>query len=324
MTLRSALRTFLLALAWFVVAIVIALGAAGLVVSMNHMPSSGDRPELTWTADAAAKPALDAATDQLQRLADEVDGLGTTGRQALTSVVGGDLDTLATTIADGTNQVSVVRDEATQLETALGTIPGVGSTPELRLSSPMIHRYQALAQTKGLTDGLETDWAAFSGRALNAATLTSLLARHDQRTASAAAEGSDAHYRQGLDLLDDSDAMIAQARDLRDKLASTTDVATLTSWIDRNAGYDAALRRLYDALVESKGKVTDKVRAAIEGEAAARRQLPADTRALVVIMSDIAQGGLNQAVIAIEQARGKLGAALDLQQQLQQSPALPE
>ena len=33
-------------------------------------------------------------------------------------------------------------------------------------------------------------------------------------------------------------------------------------------------------------------------------------------MSDIAQGGLNQAVIAIEEARGALAEALDLQQQL--------
>ena len=38
-----------------------------------------------------------------------------------------------------------------------------------------------------------------------------------------------------------------------------------------------------------------------------------------MIMSDIARGGLNQAVISIEQARGALSAALDLQHQLQQA-----
>ena len=47
----------------------------------------------------------------------------------------------------------------------------------------MIERYEALTETRGVTDGLETDWAAFSGRALSAATLTSLLARHDAQTA---------------------------------------------------------------------------------------------------------------------------------------------
>jgi alkylhydroperoxidase/carboxymuconolactone decarboxylase family protein YurZ len=117
--------------------------------------------------------------------------------------------------------------------------------------------------------------------------------------------------------------MIAEARELRDRLAATTDVETLSSWIDRNAAYDAALRQLYEALLESKGKVTDRVRSAIGAEQVARQQLPADTRALVVIMSDIAQGGLNQAVIAIEEARGALGSALDLQHRLQQSPELP-
>ena len=171
-----------------------------------------------------------------------------------------------------------------------------------------------------MTDGLETDWAGFAGRALSAATLTNLLSRHDKQTADAAAQGSAAHYRQALDLLDESDAMIEQARGLRDDLAGSTDVSTLTTWIDRNAAYDAAVRRLYDALLESKGRVTDRVREAFAGEQAARRGLPADTRGLVVIMSDIARGGLNQAVISIEQARGALSSALDQQHQLQQPP----
>ena len=38
-------------------------------------------------------------------------------------------------------------------------------------------------------------------------------------------------------------------------------------------------------------------------------------------MADVAQGGLNQAVISIEEARGKLSAALDLQRQLQRGAA---
>ena len=63
--------------------------------------------------------------------------------------------------------------------------------------------------------------------------------------------------------------------------------------------------------------MTDRVRDAFAAEQAARAQLPSDTRGLVVIMSDIARGGLNQAVIAIEEARGALSAALDRQQRLQ-------
>jgi hypothetical protein len=317
------LRTLLLALAWAAAAILIALGTAGIVASMNHLPGTTARPELTWTGDRAAEPAMIAATDQLHALADEVDGLGATARQALTLVVAGDVDRLGTTIATGTDQVGTVRAEAAELDALLAAVPGVGSNPELRLSAPVINRYEALTQTRGVTDGLETDWAAFSGRALSAATLTGLLARHDTQTGKAASEGSAAHYQRAIDLLDESDEMIVQARDLRDDLTGSTDVATLTTWIDRNAAYDAALRRLYDALLESDGRVTDRVRSAFEGEQAARRQLPPDTRGLVVIMSDIARGGLNQAVIAIEEARGALSSAIDLQQRLQAEPAPP-
>ena len=97
-------------------------------------------------------------------------------------------------------------------------------------------------------------------------------------------------------------------------LAGTTDVSTLTTWIDRNAAYDAAVRRLYDALLESKGRVTTASARRSTAEQAARRA-PAGrhARPLVVIMSDIARGGLNQAVITIEQSRGALTSAIDLQ-----------
>jgi hypothetical protein len=213
-----------------------------------------------------------------------------------------------------------VQAAATSLDQALAAIPGTGDGRELRLSSALTARYDALADTADLTSGLESDWAAFAGRALDAASLTRLLARHDTETADAAGQGSAAHYRRALTLLDKSDATIAQARALRDRLARTTDVSTLTQWLDRSAGYDRALRTLYDAMVDSKGRVTDRVRRAFQGEQAARAQLPQDTRGLVVIMADVAQGGLNQAVISIEQARGALGAALDAQRKLQAGP----
>jgi stage V sporulation protein SpoVS len=51
------------------------------------------------------------------------------------------------------------------------------------------------------------------------------------------------------------------------------------------------------------------VRRALSAVEAARASLPPDTRALVVILADVARGGLNQAVIAIEEARGRLAEA---------------
>ncbi len=296
---------------------IVALGAAGVVASMNHLPGTPAREELTWAGDQAAAPALDDATAELVKLSDEVDGLASTARESLTDVVGGDSGALSDTIDAGTQQVTAVKAQTARLVAALGNVPGVGDGASLRLSNEVINRYDALAGTQGLTDGLEADWVAFTGRAVRAARLTGLLTRHDQETAAAAKAGSAGHYKHAVALLDVPDATLAEARQLRDDLASTTDVTTLDDWLNRNATYDAALRNLYQSLIDAKGRVTKAVRSAFRTEAAARSQLPTDTRALVVIMNDLARGGLNQAVISIEEARGALAAAIEVQQQLQ-------
>jgi len=316
-------RALLVRLAWLLLAALIAFGGAGLVAAMDHPPGTSGRAELTWAGDQAAKPALDAATTQLERLATSVDELSTTARLALAEVVAGDLDTLRRTIATGSLQLTDMETQATALDTRLTSIPGIADGAELRLSDDLRKRYEALAETRNLTDGLVADWASFTGRAIDAAGLTGLLAEHDQQTAAAAKAGAAAHYAAALKALDESDATMAKALALRDRLAATTDVSTLTEWLSRNQAYDVALRTLYQSLVDAKGRVTDAVRQAFADEQAARARLPGDTRGLVVIMSDVARGGLNQAVISIEQARGSLNAALQLQRLLQQGPELP-
>ena len=139
--------------------------------------------------------------------------------------------------------------ETASLRGALGAVPHAGDDWALDVSSGTRHRYEELDATAGLTAGLRDDWAAFTGRALDAATLAGLLTRHDDESALAAAEGTAGRYAAALTALDASDATVAQARAIRDRLARTTDVAVLSGWIDRNAAYDTALRRLYEALV---------------------------------------------------------------------------
>jgi hypothetical protein len=315
-------RRVALAVGWVIIAALIAIGAAGVVAATDHPAGTNARPELTWSGDRAATPSLDAATVELAQLSGAVDDLAATARRSLTDIVGGDVQALSDTIDAGTAQVTEVKTRTQQLTSALERVPGVGDDASLRLSPGVIDRYQALAATQGLTDSLETDWLAFTGRAVGAARLTGLLARHDQQTAAAAKVGAAGHYQRALTLLDAPDATLAQAFQLRDDLAASTDVSTLTDWLNRNAAYDAALRNLYQSLVDARGRVTSAVRGAFAEETAARGQLPADTRALVVIMGDLARGGLNQAVISIEQARGALADALDVQQQYQ-APASP-
>jgi hypothetical protein len=324
MTAPGVLRALLVRLAWLAVAMLIAFGAAGAVAAMQHPPGTPSRAELTWSGDQAAEPALDAVVAELQVLADKVDTLAATARRSLATVGGGDLGALRELIGEGTTELAMVDVQARQVETALDAVPPLGSDPELVVADDVRHRYDELAATTGLTAGLEADWSAFTGRALDAASLTGLLARHDQETAAATQQGAAADYKAALALLDTSDATIAEARTLAERLAGTADVSTLTTWLDRNAAYDVAVRDLYRSLLDAGGRVTGKVRAAIEAEKTARANLPADTRGLKVIMAEVARGGLNQALISIEQVRGSLAAALEIQTNLQAPPALPE
>ena len=127
----------------------------------------------------------------------------------------------------------------------------------------------------------------------------------------AAALGRKFQYRKALDALAKADAALARSRQLRDRLANTTDVDILSRWIDRNATFDAAVRKVWTMLVKSKGKINKDVRTAFDELRIAQAALPPDSRAMIIIMAEVARGGLNQAVIAIEEARGRLSAATD-------------
>ena len=313
----KAVRRTLLATAWIVIAVIVALGGAGVATALNHPPTTGARPELTWAADEAAVSALDAATAKLQALSDAVDALGASSRQALASLVAGDVAGLSATLDAGTGQLAAVTAASDALQGSLAQVPYTGAGGELHVSAATRDRYALLAATPALTAGLEADWTILSARAMAASGVPTLLARHDQQTAAAAKAGEAGHWKQAIALLDAPDATLAAARKVRDDLSSTTDVTTLTEWLDRQGAYDTALRSLYTALLNSKGKVTAAVRSAYTAEEAAKAGLPTDTKGLVVIMGDIARGGLNQAVIDIEVARGSLAAALDVQPQPQ-------
>ena len=64
------------------------------------------------------------------------------------------------------------------------------------------------------------------------------------------------------------------------------------------------------ALARAGGKITDDVRDERTAEQEARRRLPPDSRALIVIIAEIGRGGMNGAVIAIEEAKARIADAL--------------
>ncbi len=303
---------------WLLAAIVVAAGTAGIVAGVGGPPGSPSRGELTAAGDRAIQPGFDRALADLRQLSGQVDELGTLGRAALAALTARDDDTLNRVIAQGSDSVDAISSAATSIRGRLRDLPGVaGAAPPLppaaalTLGAESQARYAALDRAATTTAGLDEAWVRFTAGAVAAVQLATLLDQHDLSTAAAARLGRGAHYANALTQLATSKKLIDQASALRDTLANTVDVTTLARWLDLNSAYDDSLRTLYDALRRSNGRANAEVRKALEAEAAAHDELPPDTRALAVIMGEVARGGLNQAVIEIETAKGDLDAAID-------------
>jgi hypothetical protein len=306
-TVKSVARHALTSLAWLALIVVIGLGGAGIANAMDHQPGTAARAELTSVGDGEVVPLLDTATADLSALADQVTALGVQARGALAALNGSDTSTVDAAIADGNRLVADLRLRSSALRHELAVVPYVGSASvSIVLSADVATRHAALVAATDATEGLDDAWERLTLGSISATRMSALLARHDDLVVQAAERGRAASYDAAMSLLDKADATIVQARKLRDQLANTVDVTVLDQWLDRNADYDVALRDLYKALKTLKGKVTDSVRQAIAAEQAAKDRLPPDTRGLVVIMAEIGRGGMNGAVIAIEEVRAKL------------------
>ena len=305
------LRRAVLTVVWLLIAAVIAVGAAGLVAAMAHQPGTASRAELTLDGDMAAAPRLAAIQAELVDLGKDVRQLGELGRGALGALVAVEPVALDKAVADGQTLASTIEDRSAKIREEIALLPGSGPTEELAWSPETRTRRDAALQATTTTAGLEGLWFRLAFGAVTANRLTTLLVDHDTTAGGAAALGRKAKYAAGLTELTKADKIIADARALRDALKNTVDVSTLTQWLDRNAEYDTALRRLFQAVIDSKGKVTKEVTSAAIAERRAHDLLPANTSGLVIILAEIGRGGLNQAVVGIEEARGQLQEAVD-------------
>jgi len=307
---RAAARVGL-AILWVGLVVLIGFAAAGLVAALDHPAGTAARADLTAAGDAQVTPLLDFASSNIGTISDEVDQLAEQARAALASLNGGDDSTTQAALAKGNELLKEIGDRTTVVRASLESVPYVGTpTASLSISDPVAARHAALLDALASTDGLRDAWVRLTTGSVSATRMGALLAAHDQLVGQAALLGTQARYTDAIKLIDQAGQQLAAARALRDQLASTVDVSVLDEWIALNQQYDTALRRLYKAISTVRGRVTTEVRDAIDAERAAKARLPADTRGLVVIMADIGRGGLNQAVIAIEEARGELDAAI--------------
>jgi hypothetical protein len=310
--LRERARRLLAAVVWLALVLAIAMGAAGLVSGADHQPGTAARPELTFTRDAEVDAALGLATRDLEALVDKVAALGVQARGALAALNGTETSTVDVAIAEGDRLLDEMLAQTSAVRRELVGVPYVARLDAAMLiSDARVARHTALVAALDATDGLQDAWVRLTSGSVTATQLSTLLARHDVEVTDAAALGRAARYEDAIERLDDADETVDEARTLRNQLANTVDVTVLDAWLDRIANYDEALRGLYVAYSNVGSRVTDELHEAKEAEEAALRELPSDTRGMVVIMAEIGRGGMNGAVIAIEEARGRLARAIE-------------
>jgi hypothetical protein len=308
---RRRITRLLFVAVWIVVMILVALGSAGLVASLDHPPGSAARQELTWDGDVAIAPRLTAARAELEAIGGQLDRLGTLARGSLAAAVGSETNTLDQAIADGTAVVAQI-DQATSALTAnLLAMPGLGPNADIRLSRSSQATVRLLNDALDSTRTLSADWAALTKGTLDAGRLTGLLEQHDKLIVSAIDAAIGHKFKTAISRIDRASAQLKEAGRIRDSLRARTDVATLNEWLRRNQNYDTALRRLYVISARSPVIITRAMRNALAAEKRARAALPKDRSALVIIVSELSRGGLNQAVIAIEKARNDVAGGLE-------------
>lgn len=293
-----------------VLMLVIAFGSSGIVALWTHPPGTESRAELTWQGDTQLGRVLHGSQAELASIAADTDRLAVLARGAIGSLTAADQGPFGDALTEGSALAITIESDSASLRTELFSSPGGGASAALVYGADILARRAGLLSALDATAGLGRSWATLTSRSLEASTLIALLSAHDTTVSAAAAQGRAADYTSALATLDSAMARLDDGLVIRNRLVNSTDVSTLDEWMLRNRRYDQALVELYGQLRDSGGAITDAVRAAYREESLARSDLPPDTRGLIVILADIGRGGLNQAVIAIDQARARLGLAI--------------
>lgn len=299
-------------LGWLGLAAGIALGSAGIVAATQPAPSSGIRTELTYAADKALSDRLDAAVRDLGRLKDDVDSLGEMARKTLASLSQVNQPALTDASVQGTNSVNAIDAAAATLNKSLDC-QSWSSARELELrkvdSSPVVDRYHSVCLAIESVAPLRGDWGSLMAGSQTAMRVANDVDTHDAIAADALVLATQGRYPEAIDKLKSASAAIADASSIADNLSKVTDVSTLTEWMNRTKQMDDALRLLWQTMIDSKGKVTAQVTAALKAVADAKALLPGSTDVLQIVMYEVA-GTLTSDGISIETARGALADAL--------------
>jgi hypothetical protein len=297
-------------IAWTALFAVLAAGGAGLVGQTSHAPGSPARAELTAAGDQALDARLDVATEQLRTISTDIDTLAEEAKTALEEISSFDPARLQASLQRGGTTAAAIDTEARALRDSLSDLPGDGPNAVLEYSNATLVRRSAILAAVDAALSIAGQWQTVTTRASGAGNLTELITRHDSTVFEAAANGRGNKFGEATEILDGALLIVADILAARTRLIASQDPTVLDEWIERNRDYDLALRALYDALDRSKGKLTVEVQSARRDERIAFDKLPPDRRTIVVIVVEVARGGLIQAVVAIEDAHGHVDEAL--------------
>jgi hypothetical protein len=298
----------ILAVAWLVVAVLIALGGAGIVARADNLAGDATRPELTWRYDQILAPGLGQAATEARAVSDATDKLADSARAALVHLLDGNTTEVGNDLSRGDLWLAEIATRTAKIDTIVAGLPYLDS-PQL-LSAGARQKIASFHAIVDATKALPERWTQLELGTVPAVDVTLVMQQHDSTAFEASQSGVKEDYAGAITILDAAMKKLDQVAALRDKLAPVVDTVTLSRWIDVNRVHDQALRDLYAALLATKGRVTDAVRQALARYDDAKAQLPPDTRALVVILGDIALGGVNQAAIAVETVRGTVASAV--------------
>ena len=309
---RAWVGAGLIRLGWLGLAAGFALGSAGIVAATQQSSVSGVRTELTYQSDKALSDKLAAAVRDLARLKDDVDSLGDMARKTLASLSQVNRLALDDASLHGTNNINSIDAGAATLSKSLDC-QSWSPARELELrktnSSSVIDRYHSVCLALESVAPLHADWESLMAGSQTAMQVAGDINTHDSTATDALVLATQGRYPEAIDKLAIAAAAIADASSIADNLAKVTDVSTLSKWLSRTTQMDDALRLLWQTMIDSKGRVTIQVTAALKIVADAKALLPASTDVLQVVMYELA-GRLTSDGISIETARGALADAL--------------
>ena len=173
----------------------------------------------------------------------------------------------------------------------------------------MVDRYHQVCLAIDSVAPLAAAWVSMENGSKVAMQVADGIDAHDKAAADALQSATQGRYPEALAKLDEASASLADAQLVATNLALISDVSTLNEWLSRTSGMDDALRVLWQTMIDSKGRITKEVTAALKAVTAAKALLPANSDVRQVVLHEMA-ANLTSDGISIETAKGKLGSAL--------------